>query len=152
MPTIHGLSTMAQANGIPPVIVMDGSKEQTLGKFQRKPGTAMVICIKWTEPYSPWQNAASWGRNLRAKMWVVWPKDDASLITSQASYGTIAWNWRYWSGQIPPLTIGIQKGKYLSKTIQLTSPLLYNCHGIHGQSIMTLSQFPLQRTQILKIA
>ena len=53
----HGLSSMAARDGIPPVIVMDGSKEQTMGEFRRK-ARQMGIRVKQTEPYSPWQNAA----------------------------------------------------------------------------------------------
>jgi hypothetical protein len=36
---------------------MDGSKEQTMGKFHQK-AREMGMRIKQTEPYSPWQNAA----------------------------------------------------------------------------------------------
>ena len=36
---------------------MDGSKEQTLGRFKKKCQDADCR-IKQTEPYSPWQNAA----------------------------------------------------------------------------------------------
>ncbi len=48
---------MFQREGVPPLMVMDGSKEQTLGKFCQK------LCDtgckrKITEPFSPWQNAA----------------------------------------------------------------------------------------------
>ncbi len=38
-------------------MVMDGSKEQTLGKFCLKLVDAHCQ-LKQTEPYSPWQNAA----------------------------------------------------------------------------------------------
>ncbi len=38
-------------------MVMDGLKEQTLGKFCRKLVDAHCQ-LKQTEPYSPWQNAA----------------------------------------------------------------------------------------------
>ena len=38
-------------------MIMDGSKEQTMGEFRRK--TRQAGChVKQTEPYSPWQNAA----------------------------------------------------------------------------------------------
>ena len=53
----EGLSLMAQRDGVPFVIVMDGSKEQTLGPFRRK-AKEMNCHIVQTEPHSPWQNAA----------------------------------------------------------------------------------------------
>ena len=51
------LSLLFQREGVPPSIVMDGSKEQTLGKFRHKLVDASCQ-MKQTEPYSPWQNAA----------------------------------------------------------------------------------------------
>ena len=53
----EGLSLLAQREGVPPTIVMDGSKEQTLGLFRKK-ARQMGTHIKQTEPHSPWQNAA----------------------------------------------------------------------------------------------
>ena len=53
----EGLSLMAQRDGVPPTLIMDGSKEQTLGLFRKK-ARLMGCRIKQTEPYSPWQNAA----------------------------------------------------------------------------------------------
>lgn len=53
----EALSLLAQRDGIPPTLIMDGSKEQTLGLFRKK-AREMGCCIKQTEPYSPWQNAA----------------------------------------------------------------------------------------------
>ena len=53
----EGLSLLAQRDGVPRVMVMDGSKEQTLGTFRKK-AREMGMQIKQTEPYSPWQNAA----------------------------------------------------------------------------------------------
>ena len=52
----EGLSKMAQRDGVPPVIVMDGAKEQTMGSFRKK-AKEMGACVKQTEPYSPWSNA-----------------------------------------------------------------------------------------------
>ncbi len=50
------LSLMCQHEGIPPLMIMVGSKEQTLGKFHQKHEDA--DCEKnSTETYSPWQNA-----------------------------------------------------------------------------------------------
>ncbi len=51
------LSLMFQREGVPLSMVMDGSKEQTLGKFSRKLVDAHCQ-LEQTEPYSPWQNAA----------------------------------------------------------------------------------------------
>jgi hypothetical protein len=53
----EGLSAMFQRDGVPPVIIMDGSKEQTLGDFRSKARQADCQ-IKQTEPYSPFSNAA----------------------------------------------------------------------------------------------
>ncbi len=51
------LSLIFQHEGVPPSMVMDGSKEQTLGKFCWKLVDAHCQ-LKQTGPYSPWQNAA----------------------------------------------------------------------------------------------
>ena len=53
----HRLSLMAQRDGVPPVLVMDGSKKQTLGEFRRK-ARQMGCHVKQSKPYSPWQIAA----------------------------------------------------------------------------------------------
>jgi hypothetical protein len=53
----HALTLMAQRDGVPTALIMDGSKEQTLGEFKKKAREAGIY-IKQTEPYSPWQNAA----------------------------------------------------------------------------------------------
>ncbi len=50
------LSLMFQREGVPPLMVMEGSKEQTLGKFHQKLQEAGCE-RKITEPFSPWQNA-----------------------------------------------------------------------------------------------
>ena len=52
-----GLSLLAQRDGVPSRIIMDGSKEQTMGLFRWK-AKEMGVHIKQTEPHSPWQNAA----------------------------------------------------------------------------------------------
>ena len=36
---------------------MDGAREQVMGEFRHKARQA-DCCVKQTEPYSPWQNAA----------------------------------------------------------------------------------------------
>ncbi len=52
----YPLSLKFQHEGVPLPLVMDGLKEQTLGKFCRK--LVNVHCqLKKTELYSPWQNA-----------------------------------------------------------------------------------------------
>jgi len=53
----EGLSLLAQRDGVPHSIIMDGSREQTMSEFNRK-AREMGCHIKVTEPYSPWQNAA----------------------------------------------------------------------------------------------
>ena len=53
----EGISLMAQCDGVPPCIIMDGSKEQTMGTFCKK-AKEMGAHVKQIEPYSPWQNAA----------------------------------------------------------------------------------------------
>ncbi len=51
------LLLLFQRDGVPPKMIMDGSKEQTLGRFKKKCQDADCR-IKQTKPYSPWQNAA----------------------------------------------------------------------------------------------
>ena len=51
------LSLMFHRDGVPPTMVTDGSKEQTLGDFRRKLREADCH-LRVTEPYSPWQQAA----------------------------------------------------------------------------------------------
>lgn len=53
----EALSVMFARDGVPNVLIMDGSREQTKGKFQQKARDADCH-IKQTEPYSPWSNAA----------------------------------------------------------------------------------------------
>jgi hypothetical protein len=48
------LSLLVQRDDDPPLMVMDGAKEQTMGEFRRK-AREMGMSIKQTEPYSPWQ-------------------------------------------------------------------------------------------------
>ena len=51
------LSILFQRDGVPPRKIMDGSKEQTLGKFKNKCQYASCH-IRHTESHSLWQNAA----------------------------------------------------------------------------------------------
>jgi len=53
----ESLSLLFHRDGVPPMMVFDGSKEQTLGNFKRKLREADCHA-RQTEPYSPWQNAA----------------------------------------------------------------------------------------------
>ncbi len=53
------LSLMFQGQGVPLLLIMDGSKEHTLGKFCQKPQDAGCE-KKTTESFSPWQNAGEW--------------------------------------------------------------------------------------------
>ena len=53
----EALSLLFAQEGVPNKMIMDGSKEQTMGEFRCK--TRQAGCqVKQTEPYSPWQNAA----------------------------------------------------------------------------------------------
>ena len=56
----EALSLLFQRDGVPPVCIVDGSKEQVEGDFRRKCKEASCQ-LKQTEPYSPWQNAAEGG-------------------------------------------------------------------------------------------
>ena len=53
----EGLSLMFKRDGVPAKLIVDGSKEQTLGIFRKKAREA-DCWLRTTEPYSPWQNAA----------------------------------------------------------------------------------------------
>ena len=56
----EAVSTLFKRDGVPISIIVDGSKEQTLGKFCKKVREADCH-LKTTEPYSPWSNAAEGG-------------------------------------------------------------------------------------------
>ncbi len=58
----EALSLMFQHEGIPLSMVMDGSKDQTLGKFFCKLVDAHCQ-LKQTKPYSQWKNAD--GREIK---------------------------------------------------------------------------------------
>jgi hypothetical protein len=57
---VHALDLMLHREGAPKKMIMDGSKEQALGKFNKTCQDA-GIDGKQTEPHSPWQNAAEGG-------------------------------------------------------------------------------------------
>ena len=48
------LDLLFHQDGVPPKMIMDGSKEQTQGRFRNKLKLANVH-LKQTEPYSLWQ-------------------------------------------------------------------------------------------------
>jgi hypothetical protein len=52
----EALSLFQQREGVPNVMVMNGSKEQLLGKYCHKYQKA-GLHVKQTEPYTPWSNA-----------------------------------------------------------------------------------------------
>ena len=52
----HSLSFLFLQEGVPKTLIMDGAREQVMGKFRQKAGQADCQ-VKQTEPYSPWQNA-----------------------------------------------------------------------------------------------
>jgi len=54
---VDALDLLFHREGVPPKMIMDGSKEQTQGKFKKHCRLANVH-IKQIEPYSPWQNDA----------------------------------------------------------------------------------------------
>jgi hypothetical protein len=53
----EGQRPLFHRDGVPPTMILDGSKEQTLGNFKRKLREADCHA-RQTEPYSPWQQAA----------------------------------------------------------------------------------------------
>ncbi len=53
----EALSLLARRDGVPPTLVMDNAREQTMGEFRRK-AKEMGAHIRQTESHSPWQNAA----------------------------------------------------------------------------------------------
>ena len=56
------LSLMFKRDGVPPRVIVDNSKEQSLGDFRQK--CREVDChLVNTEPYSPWQQAAVLSRS-----------------------------------------------------------------------------------------
>ena len=57
---VHALDLLLHREGAPEKMIMDGSKEQTLGKFKKTCQDAKIH-VKQTEPHSPWQNAAEGG-------------------------------------------------------------------------------------------
>lgn len=56
----EALSLLFQREGVPPEMIADCSKEQTLGDFKRKCKEAACY-LKPIEPYSPWMNSAEVG-------------------------------------------------------------------------------------------
>ena len=62
----EGFSLLAQHDGVPITIICDNTKEQIMGKFCCK-CHEVGTCVKQTEPYTPWSNAAEgtiWELNM----------------------------------------------------------------------------------------
>ena len=57
---VHALDLLLHREGAPQKLIMDSSKEQTLGAFKKKCQDA-TIHIKQTKQHSPWQNAVEGG-------------------------------------------------------------------------------------------
>jgi hypothetical protein len=57
---VYALDLMLHCDGRPEKMIMDDSKEQTLGAFGKKCRDADIY-VKQTEPHSPWQNTAEGG-------------------------------------------------------------------------------------------
>ena len=53
----EALSLLFQRYGVPPTMIMDGSREQISGEFKRKLKEASCE-LRHIKPYSPWKNAA----------------------------------------------------------------------------------------------
>ena len=56
----EALSLLFQRDGVPPKMIVDGSKEHTLGVFKRKVVEARCH-LRQMEPESPWQMSAEGG-------------------------------------------------------------------------------------------
>ena len=56
----NALSLLFQRDGVPPKIIVDGSKEQTMGDFKHKVAEASYR-LRQTEPESTWQMYAEGG-------------------------------------------------------------------------------------------
>ena len=53
----YTVDLLIHCDGVPTKMIMDGSKEQTLGRFKTK-CQEVSVHMKQMEPHSPWQNAA----------------------------------------------------------------------------------------------
>jgi hypothetical protein len=85
----EALLLILRHDGVPPKMILDGSKEQVEGVFRRK--LKEVNChIHVTEPYSPWQHATE-GCIRKLKQGV-----SCKMIRTGApnAFGTTALNWR----------------------------------------------------------
>ena len=74
----EGLSAMAHGDGVPPLIVMDGAKEQMMGNFRCK-ACQMGIHLKQTEHYPPWQNMAE-GSIHEVKCGASWKEESSKSV------------------------------------------------------------------------
>jgi hypothetical protein len=80
------LSLLFHRDGVPPAMVLDGSKEQCLGDFKRKLRKADCH-LRQTKPYSPWQQAAKgcirmMGIPLTGPSYIYW--DNKSQVTNSS--------------------------------------------------------------------
>ena len=83
------LSLLAQCDGVPPQIIMDGSKEQTLGKFHKKLGEMGCEICQMEPDFC--------GRMLPkvpSARSTMGPAGNKPRRDPHSSYGTIAWSWR----------------------------------------------------------
>ena len=77
----EALSLLHQREGVPNIMIMDGSKEQTLGQFCKKCRQAGSH-VKQTKAYSQWSNAAErFYSRTEERRW----SRDGPLSSSQAS-------------------------------------------------------------------
>ena len=53
----YTVDLLIHCDGVPTKMIMDGSKEQILGRFRKK-CQVVSVHMKQMEPHSPWQNAA----------------------------------------------------------------------------------------------
>jgi hypothetical protein len=90
------LSLLFHPDGVPPTMVLDGSKEQTKGDFMRKLREADCHAGQ-TEPYSPWQQAAE-GCIRKLECGV---SHKMIKTGSPRDYGTIALNLKRLSAHQP---------------------------------------------------
>ena len=96
------LSLLFQRDGVPPTMVMDGSKEQTLGKFKKKLQEAQCK-MKQTEPHSPWQNAAESAIREPVEKWLE--------LELRSDFGMMPLSLRPMSGRIQLMTFICCRGK-----------------------------------------
>ncbi len=66
---VHALDLLLHCDGAPEKMIMDGSKEQTLGAFNANCQNA-AIHIKQTKPHSPWKTGSrGWDQGTEEGIW-----------------------------------------------------------------------------------